>query len=293
MVRPPPLLSHPRDVRKLQNQDQMWSSQSNQQTKRGIHRSHSRSCHYYHSARNAMGIRSMVDRSSTHNHSTRTSVPQHRPVYHRPPHMDPPSQFATQSRATNPLNATRLQLQKVRHSSYAAQGLPPLQERPASIPRIKNAGPERARTETYRHKVQDIFGDSRIQDPTHHQLKPLLAPIISNSAKETEGREHTKWVHSLPDVTILRYTDRSKTEEGTTSSTWDCVVRENMESRLPFEGQCQIGNKADNEDGETHAIQEGLYNIRRRFQEPMSIFVCVDNQNAVRSLSGGTTNRRE
>lgn len=141
--------------------------------------------------------------------------------------------------------------------------------------------------------LQDIFGNPWKEDPTHHQLELLPELIISSSDKETAGRENKKWVRELPDGTVQLYTDGTMAENDTTSSAWHYVVQAGGVSKLLYEGQCQIGRKADIEEGETLAIQEGLYNIRARFQEPMRIFVCVDNQNALRSRSGGPTSGRE
>lgn len=62
------------------------------------------------------------------------------------------------------------------------------------------------------------------------------------------------------------------------------------------EGYCMIGQKAEIEDGEIHAIQEGLAALASMVPEMTRsgmIYLYVDNQNALRGPSGGPTSCRE
>lgn len=74
---------------------------------------------------------------------------------------------------------------------------------------------------------------------------------------------------------------------------WHCTVIEASGPKTLFEGACHIGNRADIEDAEIHAIQEGLHEFREKFKDPGQIYLCVDNQNALRALSRGPTSGRE
>ncbi|KAL0630690.1 hypothetical protein Q9L58_010459 [Maublancomyces gigas] len=136
--------------------------------------------------------------------------------------------------------------------------------------------------------LKDIFANSWMEDTTHHHCEFLAQPHISAQGKAQEGSDHRIWVNTIPTGTIVLYTDGSKAEDGTTSSAWHCIQIEDGHTLL-FQGQCQIGHEADIEDGEIHAIQEGLHELRRRQTDPTQTYLCVDNQNALRSLSGGPT----
>lgn len=125
---------------------------------------------------------------------------------------------------------------------------------------------------------------------------PLPPPAIGTGPKAKEAKEHNRWVQSLPPETVLLYTDGSKSADGTTSSAWRAVTTTG-DRRPPatlFEGKCQIGNKADIEDGEVHAIQEALHHRNQQAHiVPGLINLCIDNQNTVRALAGGLTAGRE
>lgn len=129
------------------------------------------------------------------------------------------------------------------------------------------------------------------------QKGPLLAqPIIATTPKEEEAILHKYWVLSLPPGTILLYRDGSKTPGGITGSAWYCISMDHPHLRptVLFEGQCQIGDREDIEDGEIHAIQEGLTRLNTTTLGTASrVYICADNQNALRALAGGPTAGRE
>lgn len=95
----------------------------------------------------------------------------------------------------------------------------------------------------------------------------------------------------MKEDTILRYTDRSKGMDGITTSAWYCVKGPR---KLPlFRGHCQIVLRADIEDGEIHAIQEGLSLLAANRTTNCEIILRANNQNALRALAGGPSAGRE
>lgn len=85
---------------------------------------------------------------------------------------------------------------------------------------------------------------------------------------------------------------RIQSEDGIKASAWQCV-QTGSPNRILFEGKCNIGNKSDIEDGEIHALQEGLAALGKTKANLGLIYLCVENENALRSLSGGQTSGRE
>lgn len=111
--------------------------------------------------------------------------------------------------------------------------------------------------------------------------------------KEEEGKKHKEWAKNLPPGKTLRYTDGSRSEDGTVSSAWHRIQTTRTTPRLLFEGKCNIGNRAEIEGGEIHAIQEGMQNHRRTKVDLDMIYLCVDNQNTLKALSRGPSSSRE
>lgn len=118
-----------------------------------------------------------------------------------------------------------------------------------------------------------IFVDDDMEDPTIHSIATLPPPIIANSVKEIEGPRHKEWFRRLPPGTTVLYTDGSKGEDGTTASAWHCV-QTGTRNKVLFEGNCNIGNKADIEDGEIHALQAGLTALRHTVTNLGQINLC-------------------
>lgn len=90
---------------------------------------------------------------------------------------------------------------------------------------------------------------------------------------------------------IILYTDGSNSSTGITSNAWHSTRGPTMATM--FEGHCQIEPNADIEDGEIHAIQEGLRQLVNRNMANVTIVMYADNQNALRALAGGPTAGRE
>lgn len=60
-----------------------------------------------------------------------------------------------------------------------------------------------------------------------------------------------------------------------------------------FQGHCQLVERSNIEDGEIHAIQEGLRTLIHHKTEHKVIWLSVDNQNALQALVRGPRVGRE
>lgn len=134
-------------------------------------------------------------------------------------------------------------------------------------------------------------GGPEVEDPAHHTLPIMDPPEIPNDTKGKVAARHIAWTCNIPPETILLYTNGSKSTDGTTSRAWNCVI--GPAEAPSFEGHCQIGSRSDIEDGEIHAIQEGLRCLVLDQTKDKTIYLCADNQNALRALAGGPTAGRE
>lgn len=95
------------------------------------------------------------------------------------------------------------------------------------------------------------------------------------------------WALGIDEATILLYTEESKNSKETTSSAWRCNI--GLGKKILLKGHCQVGDKAEIEDGEIHAIKEGLRIVCERNATNSEIVLCVDNQIALWALVGGPT----
>lgn len=84
-------------------------------------------------------------------------------------------------------------------------------------------------------------------------------PDIPNELKAPAAPKFNLWENSQTD-TILLCTDGSKHSNRMTGSVWFCTTNSAPQSVL-FQGSCCIGRTCEIEDAETHAIQEGLYQL--------------------------------
>ncbi|KAL0631409.1 hypothetical protein Q9L58_009727 [Maublancomyces gigas] len=98
----------------------------------------------------------------------------------------------------------------------------------------------------------------RMEDPTHHEQEWMPPAIIPTLDKAVEAANHMSWLNNISDRCILAYSDRSKEDNGRTSSAWHVVQTRSQKQVILFEGACQIDIHCDIEDGEIHAIQQVL-----------------------------------
>jgi ribonuclease HI len=105
--------------------------------------------------------------------------------------------------------------------------------------------------------------------------------------KETDPTGiHNKWITTLPDLTMLLYTDGSKFEDGRTGSGWVAYCVGDRVARKIASGHCHLGSRAEVYDAELHAIQEALTALRDSIDTtPGVAYVCVDNQSALDTVA--------
>lgn len=118
-------------------------------------------------------------------------------------------------------------------------------------------------------------------------LLPIQDLEISPLPKETTAVLHRLKIPTLSKC-LLVYTDGSKSINGMVSSGW-AIFDPSVSLTLPITtGGCNIGTHAEVIDGETHAIQEALSVISPEFSHD-SIYLFIDNQMCLNSLTGGPT----
>lgn len=135
--------------------------------------------------------------------------------------------------------------------------------------------------------------DTRLEHYERHSLPPMDPTCIGERDKGEEAISHRKFLITIRHATVLLYTDASKNTDGRTSSVWHCVKTNGQGTETLFEGHCTIGNYADIEDGEIHRIQEGLRRLVELGTSDTPVWICVDNQHALRALVGGPIAGRE
>jgi len=106
-----------------------------------------------------------------------------------------------------------------------------------------------------------------------------------NLDKTTRPQElHEQWLRSLPDHTIVIYTDGSKLINGATGCGW---ITYNIGNQQPFlinKGRCHLGNRAEVYDAELHAVQEATNTLLTIAAPPTKVLICIDNKSAIDTL---------
>ncbi|KAL0630628.1 hypothetical protein Q9L58_010526 [Maublancomyces gigas] len=167
--------------------------------------------------------------------------------------------------------------------------------KPMMLKALQNNGPKQ--TGTGLHGIADLLNhllnDSlRLEDCRDIDRSiELPPPPIIRVGKESQADRHGLWLPTLNTSTILLYMNGSKAKNGTMSSVWHCVKITKQGRETMFERACQLGPKAHIEDGEIHAIEEGLSRLGETKEKDISL--CFDNQNARKALAGRPTAGRE
>lgn len=135
-----------------------------------------------------------------------------------------------------------------------------------------------------------------VENTTDGVNPKLESPHISLSCNEEGSADHERWVQHLPPETMLLYTDVSKKADSRTSTIWHSVVTigKNHPPAIIFKGNCQIGKKADIEDGKIHSIQGGLSHLNK-LQHIILGTICLGrhNQHGLRAQSAGPSAAQE
>jgi len=90
--------------------------------------------------------------------------------------------------------------------------------------------------------------------PTVDGISKITSP---NPDKTTSPPQlHGKWIHSLPDHTIVIYSDGSKMESGVTGCGWVIFNIGNQQLFRIKEGSSHLGSQSEVYDAELHAVEE-------------------------------------
>lgn len=136
-------------------------------------------------------------------------------------------------------------------------------------------------------------GGPHLEDTTDASPTTLPDSIIPEGTKEHVARGYNEWDQRQDFGTIYLFTDRSKNADGTCGSWWVAARKTVNGNEECFRGKCQIGGRAEIENAEIHAIEEGLKQVVRSGLQAPNIYICADNQNTLRALSGAQTGNRE
>jgi ribonuclease HI len=124
--------------------------------------------------------------------------------------------------------------------------------------------------------------EDRIKTSTADGMPKICSP---NPDKTTHPQElHAKWIHSLPDHTIVIYTDGSKLDSGAIGCGWVIFNVGNQQLFRIKEGSCYLGNRAQVYDAELHAVLEAVSALLTTTIPRSKAFICIDNQAAISTL---------
>ena len=132
-----------------------------------------------------------------------------------------------------------------------------------------------------KHLVIGKFED-RMSTSTADGVPKIICP---NPDKTISLQKlHKKWLRSLPDHTIVIYTDGSKLDSGATGCGWVIFNIGNHQLFRIKEGSCHLGNRAEVYDAELHAVQEATNALFTTTISHSPIFICINNQAAIDRL---------
>jgi ribonuclease HI len=116
--------------------------------------------------------------------------------------------------------------------------------------------------------------------------KDLVHKVKSARAKQ----RHEQWIRSLPDLTMIVYTDGSRQFSGDVGCGWAIYCVGDGIQRLIASDFCYLGNRAEVFDAELHAVQEGLLALGEIDTPPGLTYLCIDNTAAIDTLSCNNRN---
>jgi ribonuclease HI len=138
------------------------------------------------------------------------------------------------------------------------------------------------------------------QNLPQHRLENRLTATrgcltrFENGIHQTKDRDaaekHAHWISTLPDLTMLIYTDGSKFDSGSTGAGWAIYCVGNGIARLIKSGSCHLGEQMEVYDAELHAVHEALDGLTHIDTPPALAFVCIDNSAAISALNDNVGN---
>jgi ribonuclease HI len=113
-----------------------------------------------------------------------------------------------------------------------------------------------------------------------------------NPDKTTQPRHlHENWIRTLPDHTIVIYTDGSKLANGAVGCGWAIYHCGDQQLYRLTEGNCHLGHRAEVYDAELHAVQEAINTLLTTTNMPRTkVFICIDNKAAIDTLQLNRSN---
>jgi hypothetical protein len=94
----------------------------------------------------------------------------------------------------------------------------------------------------------------------HYQINQLQPPIHMDKSKDAT-RVHRQWIWSLPDQSIVLYTDGSKLGNGKVGAGWAIYCIGNGMNQLVLNSFCFLGFYMQVYDAELHAAYEALHSL--------------------------------
>jgi ribonuclease HI len=142
------------------------------------------------------------------------------------------------------------------------------------------------------HDLSKHLVVGKLEDRTTTSTAEGIPKITSpNPDKTTSSQElHGKWIRSLPDHTIVIYTDGSKLDSGATGCGWVIFNIGNQQLFRIKEGSCNLGCRAEVYDTELHAVQEAMAALFTMTIPRSKAFICIDNQAAIDTLQFNRNN---
>jgi hypothetical protein len=112
-----------------------------------------------------------------------------------------------------------------------------------------------------------------------------------NPDKTTRPQElHEKWLQTLPDYTIVIYTDGSKLANGAVGCGWAIYHCGDQQLHRLTSGSCHLGHQAEVYDTELHAVQEAITTLLTTTIPRTTVFICIDNRAAIDTLQLNKSN---
>jgi ribonuclease HI len=126
----------------------------------------------------------------------------------------------------------------------------------------------------------------KLEDRTTTSTADGIPKITSPNPDKTTSPEelHRKWICSLPDHTIVIYTDGSKLDSGATGCGWVIFNVGNQQLFRIKEGSCHLGSRAEVFDAELHAVQEATAALLTTAIPRSRVVICIDNQASIDTL---------
>jgi len=168
------------------------------------------------------------------------------------------------------------------------------------VPTYHALGPPRSQPNTHSnlpglhhlHNLSKHLVQGKLEDRTATSTVPGVGKTTSPNRDKTTWPQQLQgeWLRTLPAQTIVIYTDGSKLENGAVGCRWAIYHCRNQQLHLLENQRCKLGNSAEVNDAELHAVQEAVTAVLTTTAPRASVFVCIDNQAAADTLQFNESN---